>query len=108
MLAGMSDPSTGPADRTADRTTAVRLVVRGDVQGVGYRAAAGSRAQDLGLVGWVRNEADGTVALHVEGPPDAVGEMVAWTREGPSSAVVEGVDEREAEPHRPSAFDVRA
>lgn len=104
MLAGMSDPSTGPADRT----TAVRLVVRGDVQGVGYRAAAGSRAQELGLVGWVRNEADGTVALHVEGPPDAVEDMVAWTREGPSSAAVEGVDEREAEPHGPSAFDVRS
>lgn len=92
----------------ASSTTAVRLVVRGDVQGVGYRDAAGSRAEELGVVGWVRNEADGTVALHVEGPPDAVDQMVAWTRRGPSSASVEGVDEREAEPHGPSAFDVRA
>ncbi len=92
----------------ASSTTAVRLVVRGDVQGVGYRDAAGTRAEELGVVGWVRNEADGTVALHVEGPPDAVDRMVAWTRRGPSSASVEGVDEREAEPHGPSAFDVRA
>ncbi len=100
----MSDETTGPGSSP----TAVRLLVRGDVQGVGYRAAAGSRARELGLVGWVRNEADGTVALHVEGPPDAVDRMVAWTREGPSSATVEHVDEREAEPHGPSGFDVRA
>ncbi len=82
--------------------------MRGDVQGVGYRDAAGTRAQELGVVGWVRNEADGSVALHVEGPPDAVDQMVAWAREGPSSAAVEHVDEREAEPHGPSGFDVRA
>lgn len=100
----MSDETTGPGSST----TAVRLLVRGDVQGVGYRAAAGSRARELGLVGWVRNEADGAVALHVEGPPDAVDRMVAWAREGPSSATVEGVDERGAEPHGPSTFDVRA
>ncbi len=104
MLVGMSDAPTGPGSST----TAVRLRVRGDVQGVGYRATAGSRARELGVVGWVRNEADGTVALHVEGPSEAVAEMVAWTRRGPSSAVVEAVDEREAAPLGSTTFEVRA
>jgi len=100
MLGAMSDLH-------AESTTAVRLLVRGDVQGVGYRAAAASRAQQLGLVGWVRNEADGTVALHVEGPPDAVDSLVAWARQGPPAGSVENLDAREAEPHGPAGFEVR-
>ncbi len=88
-------------------TAAVRVTVRGVVQGVAFRHHAQERARELGLVGWVRNEADGTVSAHLEGGPDAVEAMVAWCQAGPPSASVEGVDQREAEPHGASSFEVR-
>ena len=46
--------------------SAVRVRVAGHVQGVGFRDAARRRALELGVSGWVRNEDDGTLALHVE------------------------------------------
>ncbi len=95
------------SDSGPGSASAVRLLVRGDVQGVGYRAYAQQQARELGLVGWIRNEADGTVSAHVEGGKQAVDQFVAWTRQGPPGAVVETVDEREAEPHGPSSFEVR-
>ncbi len=74
---------------------AVRAVVRGDVQGVGYRDAALRRARQLGATGWVRNGDDGSVLVHAEGPEAAVEELVAFLREGPPGA---GVAEVTAEP----------
>lgn len=47
-----------------------RYVVRGQVQGVGFRYRAQYAAQSLGLTGWVRNEDDGSVTLEVQGEPD--------------------------------------
>jgi DNA ligase D-like protein (predicted 3'-phosphoesterase) len=72
-------------------TAAVRAVVHGEVQGVGFRDATVSRARVLGVMGWVRNGQDGTVQAHVEGPEPAVDELVAFLREGPSLARVAGV-----------------
>ncbi len=74
---------------------AVRATVRGDVQGVGFREAALSRASELGVLGWVRNGEDGEVLLHVEGPAPAVDSLVEFLGEGPPAAWVEAV---EAEP----------
>jgi acylphosphatase len=59
------------------------VVVHGDVQGVAFRASCRSEAQSRGVVGWARNEYDGTVSAHFEGSPDAVDAMVAWARQGP-------------------------
>jgi DNA ligase D-like protein (predicted 3'-phosphoesterase) len=73
----------------------MRAVVRGEVQGVGYRDATQRRAHELGVLGWVRNGGDGDVLVHAEGPEPAVEELVAFLREGPSSA---RIDEVEAEP----------
>jgi DNA ligase D-like protein (predicted 3'-phosphoesterase) len=70
---------------------AVRAVVHGDVQGVGYRDAALRRARRLGAMGWVRNGPDGSVLVHAEGPERAVEELVAFLREGPSAAGVTDV-----------------
>jgi acylphosphatase len=72
------------------------LTVSGRVQGVAFRFYAEQEAARLGVAGWVRNEPDGSVAVHVEGEPQAVDAMVAWCRRGPSSARVDGVDVREA------------
>ena len=52
--------------------TAVRVVVRGEVQGVGYRDATLGRARGLEVMGWVRNADDGSVLVHAEGPEPAV------------------------------------
>ena len=72
-------------------TRAVRATVLGTVQGVGFREAARHCAQELGLLGWVRNAEDGTVAVHAEGPTLAVEALIAFLEKGPSNAAVAGV-----------------
>ena len=56
----------------------MRVVVRGDVQGVGYRDATVRQALQLGLMGWVRNDGDDDVLVHAEGPEQAVDELVSF------------------------------
>jgi acylphosphatase len=74
---------------------AVRLRITGRVQGVYYRASAEDEARRLGLVGWVRNEPDGAVAVLAQGDAAAVDTFIAWCRRGPPSARVAAVDVRE-------------
>ena len=69
-----------------------RIIVRGRVQGVGFRANAASEARRLGLAGWVRNQLDGSVEAEAEGPEGAVDQYLAWLRRGPSLSHVTGVD----------------
>jgi DNA ligase D-like protein (predicted 3'-phosphoesterase) len=72
-------------------TAAVRAVVHGEVQGVGFREAAVGRARELGVMGWVRNEHDGTVLVHAEGTAPAVDQLVGFLGEGPPLARVADV-----------------
>jgi len=72
----------------------VHVVVRGQVQGVGYRAFVEDEALRLGLEGWVRNRRDGTVEALLAGSAAALAEMIAACREGPWAARVSGIDER--------------
>ena len=71
---------------------ALRLEIRGRVQGVGYRWSMVEEARRLGLRGWVRNRRDGTVEAMVIGPPETLDRIVAWARRGPRSSRVEAVD----------------
>jgi DNA ligase D-like protein (predicted 3'-phosphoesterase) len=80
------------AKRDAAAVTAVRAVVRGEVQGVGYREGTLRLARRLGAMGWIRNGEHGDVLVHAEGPEPAVEELVAFLREGPPSARVAEVD----------------
>jgi DNA ligase D-like protein (predicted 3'-phosphoesterase) len=73
-------------------TEAIRAVVGGDVQGVGFRDATVRRARELGVMGWVRNGEAGTVQVHAEGDRHAVAELVAFLNHGPRFAAVAGVD----------------
>jgi acylphosphatase len=83
------------------------VVVRGDVQGVGFRYTARSRAASLGVAGWIGNERDGTVRAVFEGRRDAVESMVGWCRRGPSGALVDGVDVAWDQPQGEQGFAVR-
>lgn len=75
--------------RTSER---VRLVIRGRVQGVSYRAHAAEQATGLQLFGWVRNLRGGEVELVAEGPREALDALIAWCRKGPPAARVDSVD----------------
>ncbi len=75
-----------------DGEVALRLRIRGRVQGVGYRDWAVRAARRLGVGGWVRNLADGSVEVVAQGARNAVDAFVAACRTGPPSARVTGVD----------------
>jgi len=79
-------------------TTAKRFIVKGRVQGVGFRYFAVRAARQAGVSGSVRNLADGTVEAIAEGPPQAIDEFRAALEHGPSYAHVERVDEIEMQP----------
>ena len=85
---------------------AVQARVTGRVQGVSFRWYTQEQAQRLGVTGWVRNEPDGSVALHAEGAADAVDALVEWCRTGPSLARVSNVAVREAAEIGASAFEI--
>ncbi|PWC03614.1 acylphosphatase [Agromyces badenianii] len=82
------------------------VVVRGMVQGVGFRYSARLEAARLGIGGWVRNSADGTVEAEIEGDEASVEAMLAWLASGPPESIVEGMDVAEREPVGEGAFDV--
>ncbi len=91
--------------------TIVRLVVvEGFVQGVGYREFARRAALRLGVSGWVRNRADGTVEALIEGAPAAVEAMLAELGRGPRWAAVSSVrliEAAKADDISPRAFVIR-
>lgn len=87
---------------------AVRLLIRGRVQGVGYRWWARIEARRLGLDGWVRNRVDGSVELIAAGPAEALAELEEICRHGPRWAQVTAVDRSGAtDANIPPGFDER-
>ncbi|MGA6948028.1 MAG: acylphosphatase [Solirubrobacterales bacterium] len=87
--------------------TRKRVVVSGRVQGVFFRDTTKRRAEAAGVSGWVRNTPEGAVEAVFEGEPDAVEEMVEFSRRGPSRAEVAAVEVTEEQPERLSGFQVR-
>lgn len=75
--------------------TRKHLLVRGLVQGVGFRWYALEAASRLGLGGWVRNRPDGTVELEAQGPASDVEEFAAAMRRGPTAARVDAVEQQD-------------
>jgi len=85
----------------------VRLRIGGRVQGVGYRAWMIQQARALGLRGWVRNRADGSVEALVIGDDDAVERMIEASRQGPLGARVTEVSVSDAEDDGNAGFLAR-
>jgi acylphosphatase len=80
------------SDGHVSEHVAVCLLVRGLVQGVGFRAAARSMASALRLRGWVRNRPDGSVEIVAAGPVRDVQRLELWCHRGPSAARVDSVE----------------
>ena len=81
------------------RTRQIR--VTGRVQGVGFRDAMLAQAGRLGVHGWVRNRADGSVEALLQGDEPSLERLIAWARRGPPLAQVRALQEAQVEP----AFD---
>jgi acylphosphatase len=83
---------------TEKATQARRFVVRGRVQGVGFRWFVEREAHILGIAGWVRNNHDGSVEILAQGTRDQLIGLRSRLREGPRAARVDNVEESEAQP----------
>ena len=92
----------------SDETVTRQLRIHGRVQGVYYRASMVAEATRLGLHGWVRNRADGSVEALAQGGAPAVQALVDWARRGPPQALVERVDVADAEPQTLPPVEQRA
>lgn len=87
---------------------AVRCVVTGRVQGVGFRYWAQRAARHLGINGWVRNLPDGSVEAVLQGSEDVIAKMLAKLAEGPRYADVASVrPETVAVDHEVGDFAIR-
>jgi acylphosphatase len=75
--------------------TISRVIIRGHVQGVGYRAFVEREAERRRLRGWVRNRRDASVEAVFSGPQDAVEAMIEACRRGPPAARVDTLDRRQ-------------
>jgi len=83
---------------TEKATQALRFVVRGRVQGVGFRWFVEREAHVLGVSGWVRNNADGSVEVLAQGTRDQLLGLRSRLRQGPRAARVDDVEESEIGP----------
>lgn len=84
------------------------VVVRGLVQGVGFRYSTAGEARRRGLTGSIANRPDGTVEAEIEGPDTAVERLVDWLRAGgPPGARVDTVEVGGLEPSGSSGFEIR-
>ena len=90
-----------------DAVVRKRVVVSGRVQGVWFRESCRAQAEAAGVAGWVRNRSDGRVEAVLEGPPAAVGRVVAWCHHGPRRAHVVAVDVHDEQPVGEQGFRVR-
>jgi len=84
--------------QASKETQARRFVVRGRVQGVGFRWFVEREAQMLGIAGWVRNNSDGSVEVLAMGSRDQLLGLRGRLRQGPRAARVDQVEELEASP----------
>jgi acylphosphatase len=96
------------SDSTPAKNRRLHAVVRGSVQGVGFRATTFDEARRLGLAGWVRNRVDGTVEVLAEGTEAKLNLFLAYLRHGPRGAHVVGlVADWSEEQGAPIPFQVR-
>ncbi|MCR9257454.1 MAG: acylphosphatase [Alphaproteobacteria bacterium] len=82
----------------------LHIVVKGRVQGVGFRAWTVEQARTLNLAGFVRNRIDGTVEIQVVGPPERLSQFLRLVEQGPPLAWVSDLAQRELTPEEQGAL----
>jgi len=83
------------------------VIISGRVQGVFFRVETQRAAERIGVYGWVRNQADGTVAAVFEGPKSKVGQAIDWCWQGsPMSKVTEVTVEWDTPSGKHASFDI--
>jgi len=86
--------------------TARRYIVKGRVQGVGFRYFTHRIAQELGVRGWVKNLPNGTVEVYAEGDEDPIEQLLTGIKKGPFLGLVEDVEVGEVEPEGYQGFSI--
>lgn len=69
-----------------------KLIIRGRVQGVGFRYSMCDKAESMGIVGTVSNREDGSVEAVIQGDEEQVAAMLEWAKNGPAGARVDRVE----------------
>ncbi|MEA2144584.1 MAG: acylphosphatase [Solirubrobacteraceae bacterium] len=90
-----------------DRIIRRRVRAHGRVQGVFFRDSTRGEAAARDVAGWARNCSDGTVEAVFEGDPEAVADMIEYTRRGPGHAQVDRIEVSDEPPEGLSGFEVR-
>lgn len=86
---------------------AIRIIISGEVQGVLFRSFVKSRANELGLRGFVRNLEDGDVEIVVQGPKEAIDELLKKCSKGPEIAVVKNMTTKKVDDRDFSGFEIK-
>ncbi|MDR3335116.1 MAG: acylphosphatase [Treponema sp.] len=81
--------SSSPSVSKGSGVSAFFAIIRGRVQGVGFRYTCLNEARRIGLLGWVRNTPDGDVEVWSEGPTEKQELFLSWLRQGPPNARVD-------------------
>lgn len=87
---------------------AFRIVIKGVVQGVGFRYFARMRANRLNICGWVRNCPDGSVEIHCEGEESNLQKFIEEIRKGPAGVIVNSFEVVEADADFYYGFEIRS
>jgi acylphosphatase len=84
----------------------VHLIISGKVQGVFFRASAKDVADEIGIIGWVKNTEEGDVEIKASGSDDQLQEFIEWCKVGPRRAVVTNVQVTNVEEENFKSFEV--
>jgi acylphosphatase len=84
----------------------VRLIIKGKVQGVFYRATAKDVATLLGVKGWVKNLPNDDVEIMATAPEDVLQKFIAWCKQGPPKARVDDLVVEELGPEEFKSFKI--
>ncbi len=85
----------------------IKLTVKGRVQGVWFRASTKQQADELGVLGFVRNLVNGNVYIEAEGTQEQLQLFVIWCKNGPTLAYVSEVIEQKGNPEHFTCFEIR-
>lgn len=84
-----------------------KAVITGNVQGVGLRVFVVDNASKLGITGWVRNMADGTVEMEAQGNPDKLDQLFATIKKGNFIIKVDNIDYTEIDCVEETSFIIK-